>query len=131
MAIPVDDPRSLPQLIGDMTSEMGMLVRKELELAKVETKEEVSRATKAGALFGGVAVAGHMALLFLSLAAAWGLAAVMPRGLAFLIVGLVYGCVAAVGFVQARSRMREINPVPEQTVETLKEDVEWAKAQRR
>jgi len=113
-----------------MTSEVGDLVRKELELAKVETKQEVSNAAKAGGLFGGVAVAAHMALLFLSLAVAWGLAAALPRGVAFLIVGLLYGAGAAVLFVIARQRAKKINPVPEQTVETLKEDVEWLKAQR-
>jgi hypothetical protein len=69
-----------------------------------------------------------MALLFLSLAIAWGLAAALPRGVAFLIVGLLYAAGAAVLFVIARERAKKINPVPEQTVETLKEDVEWLKA---
>jgi hypothetical protein len=130
MSTPVDDGRTLPQLLSEMTGEVGALVRKELELAKVETKLEVSNAAKAGGLFGGVALAGHMALLFLSLAAAWGLAAALPRGVAFLIVGLLYAIAAAVLFVVARARAKQVNPVPEQTVETLKEDVEWLKAQR-
>ena len=130
MSTPVDDGRTLPQLLSEMTGEVGALVRKELELAKVETKLEVSNAAKAGGLFGGAALAGHMALLFLSLAAAWGLAAALPRGVAFLIVGLLYAMAAAALFVVARTRAKQVNPVPEQTVETLKEDVEWLKAQR-
>jgi len=128
MSTPVDDRRTLPQLVTAMTSEVGDLVRKELELAKVETKQEVSNAAKAGGLFGGVAVGAHMALLFLSLAIAWGLATALPRGVAFLIVGLLYAAGAAVLFVIARERAKQINPVPEQTVATLKEDVEWLKA---
>ena len=130
MSMSFEDGRTLPQLITEMTGEVGALVRKELELAKVETKEEVTNAAKAGGLFGGVAVTGHMALLFLSLAVAWGLAAALPRGVAFLIVGVLYAVAAAVLFVAARKRAQQVNPVPEQTVETLKEDVEWLKAQR-
>jgi hypothetical protein len=71
-----------------------------------------------------------MALLFVSLAAAWGLAEVIPRGVAFLLIGVLYAATAAVLFVVARARAKQVNPVPEQTVETLKEDVEWLKAQR-
>ena len=130
MSTSFEDGRTLPQLITEMTGEVGALVRKELELAKVETKQEVTNAAKAGGLFGGVAVTGHMALLFLSLAVAWGLAAALPRGVAFLIVGVLYAVAAAVLFVAARKRAQQVNPVPEQTVETLKEDVEWLKAQR-
>ena len=55
----------------------------------------------------------------------------MPDGLAFLLVGLVYAGASAFLFVQARNRAAELNPVPEQTVETLKEDVAWARAQTR
>jgi hypothetical protein len=55
----------------------------------------------------------------------------MPDGLAYLLVGLVYAGVAAVLFMQGRKRAAELNPVPEQTVETLKEDVAWARAQTR
>jgi len=130
MSTSFEDGRTLPQLITEMTGEVGALVRKELELAKVETKQEVTNAAKAGGLFGGVAVTGHMALLFLSLAVAWGLAAALPRGVAFLIVGVLYAVAAAVLFVAARKRAQQVNPVPEQTVETLKEDVEWLKAQK-
>jgi uncharacterized membrane protein YqjE len=130
MSTSFEDGRTLPQLITEMTGEIGALVRKELELAKVETKQEVTNAAKAGGLFGGVAVTGHMALLFISLAVAWGLAAALPRGVAFLIVGVLYAVAAAVLFVAARKRAQQVNPVPEQTVETLKEDVEWLKAQR-
>ena len=130
MSTSFEDGRTLPQLITEMTSDVGALVRKELELAKVETKQELANAAKAGGLFGGVAVTAHMALLFLSLAAAWGLAAALPRGVAFLIVGVLYGVAAAVLFAAARARAKQVNPVPEQTVETLKEDVEWLKAQK-
>lgn len=124
------DDRSLQQLWSDMTSEAATLVRKELELAKVETKDSLSRASKAGVMFGATGVVALLALQLLSFAAAWGLAAVLPTGLAFLVVGVVYVAIAAVLFSQARKRAAEVKLVPEQTVETLKEDVRWARAQR-
>jgi hypothetical protein len=67
-----------------------------------------------------------MALLLLSFAAAWGLSEVVPEGIAFLIVGVVYAIVAAVMFVRGRERARALTIVPEQTVDSVKEDIQWA-----
>ena len=122
--------KSLGQLFSELTSDLSTLMRKEVELAKVETKEEVARAGKAGGMLGGGAFAGWFALLFLSFALAWLLDEWMHTALAFLLVGLVYAVVAAVLVVQGRNRLQSVNPVPQQTVETLKEDVQWARAQR-
>jgi hypothetical protein len=127
---PNSDDRSLQELWSDMTSETSTLFRKEIELAKLETKESVARAGKAGVMFGAGGVVALLALQLLSFAAAWGLAAVLPTGFAFLIVGVVYVAVAGVLFAQGRKRAAEVKVVPEQTVETLKEDVQWARAQR-
>jgi len=124
------DDRSLSQLLAEMTSELSTLMRKEVELAKAETKEEVGKASKAAAMFGGTAVTGFMALLLISFAAAWGLAEIIEPGWAFLVVGLIYAVVAAVLLSQGKKKMQQVNPVPENTVETLKEDVEWAKARK-
>ncbi len=125
------DERSLQELWSDMTREATVLLRKEVELAKIETKEQLGRAGKAGGAFGAAGLAGFMALQLLSFAAAWGLAAVLPTGFAFLIVGVVYLVVALVLFSGARKKAAEIQMVPRQTVETLKEDVQWARTLRR
>ncbi len=125
------EDRSLQDLWSDMTSQAATLVRNEVALAKIETTEQLSRAGKAGALFGAAGLAGLMALQLLSFAAAWGLAAVLADGLAFLIVGLVYLVVAVSVLGKARKQAAEVSLVPQQTVETLKEDVRWARAQRR
>jgi uncharacterized membrane protein YqjE len=122
--------KSLGELVGEMSSELSDLFRKEVELAKVEVKEEVSRAGKAGGMLGGGALCGYLALLFVSFAAAWLLDSWMHPALAFLIVAALYGVVAFVLLQRGRREMREVRPVPQQTVETLKEDVAWAKAQR-
>jgi hypothetical protein len=122
--------KPLSALMGDMVSDMGTLVRQEIALAKVETKEELVKAGQAAGMGAGAALAGHMALLFLSFALAWLLAQAMNTALAFLIVGIIYAATAGLLALGARKRAQAIHPVPEQTVETLKEDVQWAKAQK-
>ena len=73
-----------------MTSELSTLFRQEIELAKTEARDEAKKAGKAGAMFGGAAVAGWLALLLLSLALAWLLDQAMNTALAFAIVGVLW-----------------------------------------
>lgn len=127
---PKQAEKSLGELFGEMTSEVSALMRKEVELAKVEIKEEVGRAGKAGGMLGAGAGAGYFALLFVSLALAWLLDQAMNTALAFFIVGLLYGIAAAILLTRGREQMKRVDPVPRQTVETLKEDAEWVKAQK-
>jgi Na+/melibiose symporter-like transporter len=130
MATRVDDDRSVGQLLGDVTRELQALVRKELELARAETKEELQRAGAAGKRFGIAGLAGYLAVVMLSFAAAWALTAVMPTGWAFFAVGVVLAAVAAAMALQGRRRLREFHPVPQETAETLKEDVLWLKSRK-
>jgi Na+/melibiose symporter-like transporter len=130
MATRVDDDRSVGQLLGDVTRELQALVRKELELARAETKEELQRAGAAGKRFGVAGLAGYLAVVMLSFAAAWALTAVMPAGWAFFAVGVVLAAVAAAMALQGRRRLREFHPVPQETAETLKEDVQWLKSRK-
>ncbi len=118
---------SLAELFSETTAKLQLLMRKELELAKLEMKEQAAAATKAGALFGFAAVGGLVAFVMLAGAAAWGLAEVMPTGLAFLIVAVVFGAVAGILALQGKKKLASFNPVPERTVETVKEDVQTAK----
>ncbi len=122
-----DEP-SLAELFSETTAKLQLLVRKELELAKLEVKDQLAAATKAGALFGFAAVAGLVAFIMVTAAAAWGLAEVIPTGFAFLIVAVVLGAAAAGAAKAGQKRMAEFSPVPEKTAQTIKEDVEVAKA---
>jgi fatty acid desaturase len=119
--------RSLSELLSDVTTEIATLFRKEVELAKAETSEQVSRAAKAGAMLGVAAVVGFLTLILLAFAAAWGLSEVVPEGVAFLIVGVVFALVAGVLAMAGKKRLAAVNPMPNQTVETLKADVQVAK----
>ncbi len=118
---------SVGELVSRMTDDLSILFRKEIELAKIEIKEEATKAAKGAGLMGGTGVAAMFCLLMLSFAAAWGLAEVMPTGWAFLIMGGLYAITAAILFMAGRDRLRKVHPVPEQTVETVKEDIQWAK----
>ncbi|MFJ4618380.1 phage holin family protein [Streptomyces sp. NPDC088812] len=120
------DP-SVGRLLSVVTSDIQSLFRQEVELAKAEIREEATRAGKAAGMYGGAGFAGYMVLLFLSLAAVLGLANVMDGGWAALIVSAVWGVVAAVLYQKGRTRMRTVSPKPEQTVETMKENAEWAR----
>ncbi len=126
MAMRTED-RSLSELVSEVTGEIATLFRKEVELARVETSEQVSRAAKAGAMLGAAAVVGFLTLILLAFAAAWGLSEVVPEGVAFLIVGVVFGIVAAVLASAGKKKIASVNPMPDQTVQTLKADVQVAK----
>ncbi|MFI9345196.1 phage holin family protein [Streptomyces sp. NPDC052773] len=118
---------SVGELLSEVTSDVQALFRQEVELAKAEIREETAKVGKAAGVYGGAGFGGYMVALFASLAAMFGLANVVDTGWAALIVAAVWAVIAAVLFVMGRSRMREVSPKPEQTVETLKEDAQWAR----
>jgi hypothetical protein len=112
-------------LVREIAEDLSTLLRQELELAKVETKQEVGKVGRAGAVYGGAGLAGWATVLFASLAVMFALAALMPLGWAAFILAVIWGATAAVLFVAGRNRMRAVNFMPEKTVETVKEDVRW------
>jgi hypothetical protein len=119
--------RPLSELISDVTAQVQQLVRKEMELARVETKEQITRAGKGAGAFGAAGAVGFVALILLAFAAAWGLAEVMATGLAFLVVGVVFLAVAGALAAQGKAKFARLDPVPQATVQTVKQDVETAK----
>jgi uncharacterized membrane protein YqjE len=126
---PLRPERSLPELLSELTGEITTLVRKELELAKVEAKDEVRETAKAGGMLGAGGLAAWLGVLFVSLAVAWLLDQGMNRALAFGIVALAWLVAAAILISIGRRRLSEVQVIP-QTKETLQEDVEWARAQK-
>ncbi|WP_307543888.1 phage holin family protein [Streptomyces sp. V3I8] len=119
--------RSVGELLSAVTSDVQTLFRQEVELAKTEIREEATKAGKAAGLYGGAGFAGYMTLLFLSLAAVLGLANVIDAGWSALIVTAVWAVVAAVLYQRGRTQMRTVSPKPDRTVETMKENAEWAR----
>ena len=119
--------RPLGELFSELTDNVRTLVQREVELARIEIKEQMTRATKGVTMFAGTGVTAFLALVLLSFAAAWGLAELIPVGFAFAVVGVLYAAVAGALFVQGRKKLAAFSPVPQQTVETVKEDVQVAK----
>lgn len=117
----------LGELIGNIATNLSTLLRQEVELAKVELKRDATEIGKASGFLVGAAVAALFLILFLSLALMWTLGAYMPIGWATLIVAVLWGIAAAALGVVGRSKLQKVNPVPERTIETVKEDVEWLK----
>ena len=130
-AEPIEPDQSLGDLVGRMTNDVGKLVSTQIELAKVEIKEEVRRAGKGVGMVGGGGLAGWFALLLVSMGVAFGIGNAMDSvGWGFVLVGLVYAAVAAALVLKGKQHITSATPVAEQTIESIKEDVEWARQQK-
>jgi Flp pilus assembly protein TadB len=124
--------RSLPELLKQLSADTTRLVHQELELAKAELTQKGKQAGMGAGMFGGAGAIGLAALGALTACFILALDAVMPAWLAALLVAVVYGIIAFVLVKQGQARIKRATPpVPEQTIETVKEDVEWARTQMR
>jgi uncharacterized membrane protein YqjE len=116
------------ELLKELASETTTLVKQELELAKAEMREKGRKAGPGFGLIGAAGVVGLLAAGTLSAFLVLALDGVMPNWLAALIVTFVYGLIAALLYVQGKEKVDDVgSPAPRQTIETVKEDVEWAK----
>ena len=112
---------SVGDLLGNVSRDLSTLMRQELALAKAELKVEAAKAGKGAGMLGGAGLAGYMVVLFASIALWWALANVMDQGLAALLVAVLWAVIGAVLYVTGRRTLREVDPEPERTVETLKQ----------
>ena len=117
---------SVGELLGHVAQDLSTLMRQEIELAKAEIKQEVTKTAKGAGMLGGAGFAGYMVVLFASIAAWWGLANLMDQGWAALVVTAIWAIIAVL-FVVGRARLKQVNPKPERTVETIKEVPETIK----
>ena len=118
------------ELFKQLSNDLSTLVRQELRLAQAEMTEKGKNAGVGVGLFGGAGIVGLLALGALTASVIAALATGMDVWLAALIVTVAYAAVAGVLALIGKSRVTEaVPPVPEQTVETVKEDVQWAKSQ--
>jgi len=113
------DDRSVGELVSEVSRDLSTLIRQEIELAKAEATQSAKRAGKGAGMFGGAGVAGHMVLLFLSLALWWALGTVMGGGWSGLIVAALWAVVAAVLAARGRSELKAVEGLP-QTADSVK-----------
>jgi hypothetical protein len=118
---------SIGQIIGEISDDLSKLFRQEVELAKAEVRQEATKAGKAAGMLGAAGFAGYMTVLLASFALVFGLGNVIDLGWAALIVAVVWAVAAGVLYVTGRKRLRTVDPVPRQTVDTIKEDAKWLK----
>jgi Putative Actinobacterial Holin-X, holin superfamily III len=120
----------LGELFKQLSNDLSTLVRQELKLAQAEMTEKGRKAGIGVGMFGGAGIVSLLALGTLTACLVAALATGMDVWLAALIVTVVYGALAGVLALIGKNRVSEATPpVPEQTVESVKEDVQWAKTQ--
>ena len=118
---------SIGEMIGNISNHLSQLFRQEVELAKAELKQEASKAGKAAGMLGGAGLAGYMVIVLLSFALVFALSNVMDPGWAALIVAVIWAIIAAVLYANGRKKLKNVDPVPRRTVDTIKEDAQWLK----
>ena len=124
--------RSIGELFKDLSNETSTLIRQEMALARAELTEKGKEAGKGAGLFGGAGVVGLLAGGALTAAIILLLDKAMAAWLAALIVAVAYGAGAAVLAMRGREEIRHAaRRVHEQTVDSVKEDVAWAKTRAR
>lgn len=120
--------RPAGELVKDLSTQVSTLVRQELELAKVELTEKGKQAGIGAGMFGGAGLFALYGVGALVATAILGLATVVDGWLAALIIGAVLLIIAGVLALMGKARTkRAVPPMPEQTVETIKEDVRYTK----
>jgi hypothetical protein len=110
---------SIGELLSDVSQDITTLLRQEVELAKAEIKQSASRAGKGAGMLAGAGVAGHLVLLFISIAAWWGIGDSTGHGWSALIVAVIWLIIGAVLAALGRTELKAVNGVP-QTASTVK-----------
>ncbi len=124
------DDRSLGQLFGDLSRQLGTLVSKEIQLAKTEITTRVTTVGRDAAMIGAGGGLAYAALLMALIAVGLLLIQLgITPWLAFLLVAIIVGAIAAVLIMRGRDELQKTDLAPTKTIETLKEDAEWAKEQ--
>ncbi len=126
---PPGSKRPLGAVIASAIDGTRILVRKHVELARIEMTEAVSARAKGGGMMAAAALMGLFALIFIAASGSAALDLVLPRWAANLIVAGVFGVIAGGLVLGGRRAMRTAPTAPEKTQETLKEDARWAKQQ--
>lgn len=127
--MPPGQDRSTAELFTQLSEQTSRLIRQEMALAKAELSEKGKQAGVGAGLLGGAGVSGLLALGALTATAIAALSLAMDTWLAALIVTVIWAAVAGVMALLGRSRVREaLPPVPEDSVESVKADMQWTKA---
>lgn len=120
---------SLGSLLGNLVSDLQDLIRGEIKLARQELKEEAQSAAIGVGLMAGAGVFALVGMIFLGFTLTYALMRLVPDWAAALIVAVLILAGALTLFVIGRQRLAHVDPVPHQTIASLKEDTQWVKQQ--
>lgn len=125
-----EESRGIGDLLGDLGRQVSTLVRKEIDLARVEVTTSVGRMSRGAAMAGAGGAVLYAGLLILLVAAVLGLveAGVEPW-LSALIVALVVLVIGGALTAMGVNRIRETELAPKETAETVRDNVEFVKEQ--
>jgi len=104
--------QSIGELFADVSKDVSLLIRQEVELAKAELRESAAKGGKGAGEMTGAVVAAHLGLVFLSLAAWWAIGNGTGRGWAGLIVGVVYLAIAGILASIGRKDLKAVKGLP-------------------
>jgi uncharacterized membrane protein YqjE len=123
------ETREIVDEIAGIADDLRQMLATEVDLAKAEVREQLQLAVRV-AVWGGVAaVAALLTLGWLALTATYALDVALPLWLSAALVAAALALVAAICAIAMRSKLRQVNIMPERTVRSVKEDVVWAKQQ--
>jgi uncharacterized membrane protein YqjE len=127
----VQNGRTVPEVLQDIVGNIQEIIRSEFRLAKAEVKQEAVKAKSPVILSVMGGALGLYAFGFLLLTAMLAMATVMTMWMAALIIGAVLAVASMALIGAAKARLKHVNPVPERTIESIKENVQWTKDQSR
>jgi uncharacterized membrane protein len=121
--------RSIADVLQDILVNVQTIIRSEVRLAKTEVTEDVSKAGRAAGIMGGGLVGGLFTVWLLLLTSLFALSTVMPFWAAALVLLVIMAVVTAILLTAGKKRFKTVHLVPEKTIETMRENVEWVKSQ--
>jgi uncharacterized membrane protein YqjE len=124
----LDSGRSITQILQEIVTRVGEIIRSEFKLATIEVKQDLSERTKAATLLGAAGVLVVLALGLLLLSAVYGLSTVVAPWLAALIVGVAVGVIGGILLYVGQARMKQ-SPKLEMTTQTAEDNIRWLKNQ--
>jgi uncharacterized membrane protein YqjE len=122
---------SIADILQGIVGNIQNIIRSEVRLAKTEMKEEATAAGKAAGMLAAGAVLAIYAVGILLLCLVYALSGPLPAWAAALVVGLVVAAIAGILVMIGMNRIKSVSPKPEQTIDSIKEDVQWVKQQSR
>jgi len=123
--------RSIAAVLSDIVGDLQQIIRAEVRLAKVEIREELAKARQGAAMLLMAGIVLVLAVGLSLLAAVYALATIWPPWAAALVVALGVAAIGGLLAITGLHRLKAINPVPERTVETVRENIQWAKTRTR